>query len=322
MTTWRQFLSLSLGLLLGLTSTNASMAELPQLPGQIETAILLNEDGTPHCRIGSAPELGTLRECEKGDERATFGTEEIHMSGVHPVMWIMGSVMGVLAFSVYKYLTSLSSKTSIGDHTIGSKYNVPAIWQWVNPRRGSRCAIQMGGQMSILGFTKNGTRALVEYRPPYGTSGTPCPYGTKFFFKLSQLGTMDTQYQNTIAYFEAIKNFGEQAMSGEGIQSAGGLSAGDTFQIQEHQWVEDLRILIMGQYERGRFLLDGRRMSVMEAFPNRCYVQQGGEVTILGFTESDEGRALVEYTFPGNTMGTPCNTGSIFFLDVSQLETL
>ena len=92
----RQFLSLSLGLLLSLASANAYVSK--QLPEQIEAAILLNEDGTPRCRIGSAPELDTLRECDEDDElyaRTILDAEDINLAmAVDPGK--MGEVAGRL----------------------------------------------------------------------------------------------------------------------------------------------------------------------------------------------------------------------------------
>ena len=94
----RSFLAFSLTVLLGLASANAYVAEQPQLPEQIEAAILLNEDGTPRCRVGSAPELDTLRECDEDDE---LYAEEISLGAAVPsgkmivVILAQAGIMGV-----------------------------------------------------------------------------------------------------------------------------------------------------------------------------------------------------------------------------------
>ncbi len=98
----RQFLCFSLAMLLSLASANAYTLEQPQLPEQIEAAILLNEDGTPRCRIGSAAELDasldSLRECDERDElyaRTIFGDEDINFAmAVGPEK--IGEMVGVM----------------------------------------------------------------------------------------------------------------------------------------------------------------------------------------------------------------------------------
>ena len=80
----RQFLSLSLAMLLGLTSANAYTLGPPQFSEQIEAAVLLNEDGTHRCRIGEAPELEDLRECDQNDIHA----EEISLGMAAPPSYI------------------------------------------------------------------------------------------------------------------------------------------------------------------------------------------------------------------------------------------
>ena len=96
----RQFLHFSLAMLLSLASANAYTLEQPQLPEQIEAAILLNEDGTPRCRIGSAAELDasldSLRECDERDElyaRTIFDTEEISLGIAAPLPLKISAVL-------------------------------------------------------------------------------------------------------------------------------------------------------------------------------------------------------------------------------------
>ena len=88
----RQFLSFSLAAILISTSANAYTPE--QLPEQIEAAILLNEDGTHRCRIGQAPELDSLRECDESDElyaRTILDAEDISLG----IALSPGRVIGV-----------------------------------------------------------------------------------------------------------------------------------------------------------------------------------------------------------------------------------
>ena len=47
-------------------------------------------------------------------------------------------------------------------------------------------------------------------------------------------------------------------------------------------------------------------------FPETCGVEPLGELKILGFSERRVS-ALVEYTAPGSSEGTACNTGDLFF---------
>ena len=119
---------------------------------------------------------------------------------------------------------------------------------------------------------------------------------------------MNTEYENKVAAIEAVKKSFDLIMSGEGLQSTEGLSAGDTFQIANWQWV-DLAEPAMNSYSNGHSETD------------HCGIKKDGEVTILGFTEN-EAQALVEYTFSGDTLGTPCPSGAKFFLSISRLKTI
>ena len=84
----RQLISFFLATVLGLTSAHAYLPNAEQTEStQIQAAILLNEDGTPRCRIGAAPELEDLRECDEGDElyaRMILGNEEINLGAALP----------------------------------------------------------------------------------------------------------------------------------------------------------------------------------------------------------------------------------------------
>ena len=95
--TFRQLISFFSATLLGLSSVSAYISEHLGGGVQVETAILLREDGTPRCWIGMNPseyltaekldqfyreglEIDTLRECDQGDELyaiAAHGSEEI-----------------------------------------------------------------------------------------------------------------------------------------------------------------------------------------------------------------------------------------------------
>ena len=110
MTTLRQFLSLSLAMFLGLTSTNAYLPEQPQLPEQIEAAILLNEDGTPRCRVGQTPELEDLRECDESDE---LYTEEISLGMAAPSTF--GTGVGIAIFATSIAFASACTATQFAD---------------------------------------------------------------------------------------------------------------------------------------------------------------------------------------------------------------
>ena len=126
---FRQLISFSLAILLGLTSANAYIPKNlggEGTPGektalQVETAVLLREDGTPRCFIGKRPSeyltaekldefyrqgeigpaaLDTLRECDDGDELyaiSVLGNEEISLGmAVPPVgkVWLVSGVIG------------------------------------------------------------------------------------------------------------------------------------------------------------------------------------------------------------------------------------
>ena len=361
--TLRQLFSFSSAILLGLSSVGVQ-AQKPAL--QMESAILLREDGTPRCRIGANPSeyltaeklgefyrqapgidsvgLDALRECDKGDELyaiSVLGSEDVHMAGVPSlVKWTMTALTGLLAFSIYKnYSTDLPSETlgdlsdekSVGDHTTGERHKVPA-WQWVDliePVMNSysngrsetdHCGIKMGGEVEVLHFTKDETQALVEYTSPGDDLGTPCPSGAKFFLNVSQLNTMNTEYENNIAYIEAVKKSVDLIISGEGLQSVGDFSAGDTFKVPGWQWVSPM-LPIENQYRSVSLGNWQTPSSGFLGFGDSCGIKMGGEVRILGFTEN-EAQALVRYTFSGGTLGTPCPSGAIFFLNVSQLGTM
>ena len=110
---FRQLISFSLAILLGLTSASAYIPEhlggegTPEQKSvlQVETAVLFGEDGTPRCLVGKRPSeyltaekldefyrqgeidsvaLDTLRECGEGDVYATsvLGSEEISLGMV------------------------------------------------------------------------------------------------------------------------------------------------------------------------------------------------------------------------------------------------
>ena len=131
---FRQLISFLLAILLGLSSAGAYIPEHLREQGtqaqksvlQVESAILLREDGTPRCRIGVNPseyltaekldefyrqglDIGTLRECDQSDELyaiSVLGNEEISMGMVAPpggkgasAIWKVGKAI-VLAFSL------------------------------------------------------------------------------------------------------------------------------------------------------------------------------------------------------------------------------
>ncbi len=84
----RQFIAFSLSLLLSLTSANAYVSQ--NLEGkklQVESIILLNEDGTPRCRMGEEVDheaATNLRECDESDELFAGVGEEIRYGALSP----------------------------------------------------------------------------------------------------------------------------------------------------------------------------------------------------------------------------------------------
>ena len=58
---------------------------------------------------------------------------------------------------------------------------------------------------------------------------------------------MNTEYENKVAAIEATKRSVDLIISGEGLQSAGGLSAGDAFKVPGWQWVSPM-LPIENQY--------------------------------------------------------------------------
>ena len=84
----RQFIAFSLSLLLSLTSANAYVSQ--NLEGkklQVESIILLNEDGTPRCRMGEEVDheaATNLRECDESDQLFAGVGEEIRYGALSP----------------------------------------------------------------------------------------------------------------------------------------------------------------------------------------------------------------------------------------------
>ena len=112
----RQLISFFSAILMSLASANATvpsplgkkdMAQDSAL--QVETAILLDEDGTPRCRMGKNPgeslaALETLRECNESDElytRLILESEEISLGTVAPPSGPVGKVMLVTITSSF-----------------------------------------------------------------------------------------------------------------------------------------------------------------------------------------------------------------------------
>ena len=84
----RQFIAFSLSLLLSLTSANAYVSQ--NLEGeelQVKSVILLNEDGTPRCRMGEEVDhyaATNLRECDESDQLFAGVGEEIRYGALSP----------------------------------------------------------------------------------------------------------------------------------------------------------------------------------------------------------------------------------------------
>lgn len=88
------------------------------------------------------------------------------------------------------------------------------------------------------------------------------------------------------------------------------LAVGQKIMVPGWQWVE------MTKSTRQEF----RNGSKLLAKGDRCGIQEGATVAILGFSK-DEQHALVEYSLEETSYGTPCPSGAEFFLTVKDLST-
>ena len=108
----RVLLSFLLANLIILTSSGAYVPEhLQETLAEVETVILLGEDGVPRCWIGEGPgeqlaDFDALEECDQSDlyARKIFGTEEIQL-GIVPIPF-SGGKLGTLASGVTKMIRS------------------------------------------------------------------------------------------------------------------------------------------------------------------------------------------------------------------------
>ena len=105
----RVLLSFLLANLMILTSATAYVPEhLQETPVEVETAILLSEDGVPRCWIGKSPgedlsDFDALEECDEDDElytRTILGTEEIQLGMA--LIPFSGGKLGALATGTTK----------------------------------------------------------------------------------------------------------------------------------------------------------------------------------------------------------------------------
>ena len=106
----RSFLSLSFAFVLSLTSANAYTLE--QSPVEIEAAVLLNDDGTPRCWVGQAPELDDLRECDESDvpEGGEINLGAVALpSGAMTKAWLASAAVGSIAGCALGTLTNIAS---------------------------------------------------------------------------------------------------------------------------------------------------------------------------------------------------------------------
>ncbi len=151
----RQVISFSLATLLGLTSAGAYVPEhlggegLPAQASalQVEAAILLDEGGTPRCRIGEWPSehltpkqlgefygegsqlgpaaLDQLRECDENDElyaQIALNPEEIQIAGIpSPTkgMLVLFLGAGVINFAYYCFVDDPNTINSLAGMLLG-----------------------------------------------------------------------------------------------------------------------------------------------------------------------------------------------------------
>ena len=83
-----------------------------------------------------------------------------------------------------------------------------------------------------------------------------------------------------------------------GAANAADFRKGETFQVLDGEWVAVAR----------------------SSNEDRCIIQEGGLLVWLG--HSDEFGELVEYRFAGNTSGTPCDHGTLFWAPADMLTAL
>ena len=130
---FRQLISFLSAIFLGLSSAGVQ-AQKSTL--QMESAILLREDGTPRCRIGKNPSeyltaeklddsagLDALRECDRGDELyaiSVFGSEEISLGVVVPPVakvWLISTAIGGTTGCALTVFNKWLSSKDVGDAT-------------------------------------------------------------------------------------------------------------------------------------------------------------------------------------------------------------
>ena len=96
-----------------------------------------------------------------------------------------------------------------------------------------------------------------------------------------------------------------------------GLSINKSIKVPEWQWVDIVKP-IMNQFRGISITNQYSNASAMLEKGESCGIKYGGSVEILGFSPEGE-KALLEYSSPGDDLGTPCPSEAVFFLSTEEL---
>jgi hypothetical protein len=220
-------------------------------------------------------------------------------------------------------------QVKIGDRVlkVGDRAPVSGA-QWVkvfplhdqgNPRvgdDGSR-VLQAGAAVTILGFTRDGTRALLEYTLPkgQGARGTMAPSGVGLFLPVEEVARMPERNAGVRAERARLKAQVEKITTGKStvreVEFDGkNWKVGDTKPVTGWQWVTVMNLTpVEGDRSLYRFQDKGEL--------DTCGVSEGGTLKVLGFTDDRE-QALVEYRAPAGSRaaGTMAPSGIQYFIPV------
>ena len=214
--------------------------------------------------------------------------------------------------------------TQVASLSVNEAINVPG-WQWVDVvkpimnhysngssmlEKGENCGIKYEGSVEILGFSPEGEKALLEYSSPGDDLGTPCPSGALFFISTEELASFEERYAERVHREEQRDALVEKILSGakDLPTQVADLSVNEATHIPEWQWINVVKP-IENQYSNGSSMLEKGE---------KCGIQGGGSIAILGFSPEGE-KALLEYSSPGDDLGTPCPSGAVFFLSTEEL---
>ena len=187
-------------------------------------------------------------------------------------------------------------------------------WEWVDvvfpDKQSTRieeetCGIEATGELKIRGFSTERNSALIEYTAPGDSWGTPCDTGTYFLISTRKLGDFPSTQEGIGA--EVFSMDKEAAVILENLEPREWKTNRGTFKVDE--------VLYAPGWEWVDVVFPDKQSTRIEE--ETCGIEATGELKIRGFS-TERNSALIEYTAPGDSRGTPCDTGTYFFYGLPE----